>query len=219
MHKSLATPINAILNPAPRRQVFEDMVRGYGTNPKSRSTLLDKAAIKSTSEPCKPSDFITVDKACAHPEAKHSVHHGQAGPINVVEVKGMVFYIPNDAAVVDPKAVCSNALEPSAAPEAVSIAAALGPDPPCAAACPAVMTPKSYAAVAKASVVTAAPAQPAAVPKLSVAASMSSADLKPSTATSQLAANSVPNSVRNESVPKVVANVIDTVSKSKQAAA
>ena len=42
------------------------------------------------------------------------------------------------------------------------------------AASPAVMKPKSYAAVAKASVVTAAPAQPAAVPKLSVAASLPS---------------------------------------------
>ena len=223
MHKSLATPINAILNPAPRRQVFEDMVRGYGTNPKSRSTLLDKAAIKSTSEPCKPSGFITVDEACARPEAKHSVHHGQAGPINVVEAKGMIFYIPNDAAVADPKLVCSNALEPSAAPEAVSTAAALGPELPCAAACPAVMTPKSYAAIAKASVVTAAPPQAAAVPKFSTAASLPSSDLKPSTASSQLAADSAAEAETtsriNESVPKVVANVIDTVSKSKQAAA
>ena len=56
----------------------------------------------------------------------------------------MIFYIPIDAAVVEPKAVCSNALEPSAAPEAASTAAGLGLEPPCAAACPAVMTPKSY---------------------------------------------------------------------------
>ena len=217
MHKSLATPINAILNPVPRRQVFEDMVRGYGTNPKSRSTLLDKAAIKSTSEPCKPSGFITVDEACARPEAKHSVHHGQAGPINVVEAKGMIFYIPNDAAVLEPKAG-SNALEPSAAPEAVSTAAALGPERPCAAACPAVMAPKSYAAVAKASVVTAAPPQPAVAPKSSAAGSMP-LDLKASTAASQLAADTAAEAESPSRMAKVVTNVIDTNSKSEQAAA
>ena len=48
------------------------------------------------------------------------------------------------------------------------------------AASPPVMKPKSYATVAKASVVAAAPPQPAAAPKLRVAASMPSADLKPS---------------------------------------
>ena len=55
------------------------------------------------------------------------------------------------------------------------------------AASPAVMKPKSYAAVAKASVVTAAAPKPAAVPKLS-AASVTSTDLKPATA-SKLAAD------------------------------
>ena len=53
------------------------------------------------------------------------------------------------------------------------------------AASPAVMKPKSYATVAKASVVTAAPAQP----KLSDAAPMPSTDLTPSAAASQLAAD------------------------------
>ena len=186
MHKSLATPINAIFNPVPRWQVFEDI----GINPKSPSALLDEGAIKPTSEPYKPSGFITVDEAwaCAHPKAKHSVHLGPTGPVRVVEAGGETFYLSNDAAVLEPKAVCSNTLEPSAAPEAESTAAALGPELPCAAASPAVMTPTSYAAVAKASVVTAAAPQPAAVPKLSVAASVTSTDLKPATA-SKLAAD------------------------------
>ena len=134
------------------------------------------------------------------------MHHGQAGPINVVEAKGMIFYIPNDAAVLEPKAVCSNALEPSAAPEAASTAAALGPEPPYVAASPAVMTPKSYTAVAKASVVTAAPPQPAAVPK-------------PSAAPSQLAADTAAEAESPSRMAKVVANFIDTNSKSEQAAA
>ena len=59
------------------------------------------------------------------------------------------------------------------------------------AASPPVMKPKSYATVAKASVVAAAPPQPAAVPKLRVAASMPSADLKPSATACKLAADKV----------------------------
>ena len=107
----------------------------------------------------------------------------------MVEAKGVALHLSNDAAVLEPKAVCLNTLEPSAAPEAESTAAALGPELTCAAASPAVMTPKSYAAVVKASVVTAAPAQPAAVPKLSVAASLPSTDVKPSVTASKLAAD------------------------------
>ena len=222
---SLAIPTNAILNLC--RQILEELDVKYSYPAQvSRSTLLDhdEAAVKPTSEPCEPSTFIvTVDEACAHPEAKHSVHHGLAGPINVVEAKGETFYIPIDAAVLEPKAVCSNALEPSAAPEAAaSTAAALGLEPPCAAACPAVMTPTSYAAVAKASVVTAAPPQPAAAPMSSAAASMPSSDLKSSTAAFQLAADATAEaeapSRTNEFVAKVVANV-DTNSKSEQVAA
>ena len=59
------------------------------------------------------------------------------------------------------------------------------------AASPAVMKPKSYAAVAKASVVTAAAPKPAAVPKpkLSTAPSMMSTDLKPSVTASKVAVN------------------------------
>ena len=149
-----------------------------------------EAAITPTTEPCKPSVFITVDKACAHPEAKHSVHHGQAGPVCVVEAEGVALHLSNDAAVLEPKAVCLNTPEPLAAPaEAESTAAALGPELPCAAASPAVMKPKSYAAVVKASVVTTAPPQPAAVLKLSAAASMPSTDLKPSVTVSKLAAD------------------------------
>ena len=158
-----------------RRQVFKDIVRNV------------QAAITPTTEPCKPSVFITVDKACAHPEAKQSVHLGQADPVCVVEAEGVALHLSNDAAVLEPKAVCLNTLEPSAAPEAESTAAALGPELTCAAASPAVMTPKSYAAVAKASVVTAAAPKPAAVPTLS-AASVTSTDLKPATA-SKLAAD------------------------------
>ena len=107
------------------------------------------------------------------------MHHGQAGPINVVEAKGMIFYIPNDAAVADPKLVCSNALEPSAAPEAVSTAAALGPELPCAAASPAVIKSNSYAA---------AVSKPPVGPKFSTAASQLSADLKRPSAASKPAA-------------------------------
>ena len=51
--------------------------------------------------------------------------------------------------------------------------------------------PKSYATVAKASVVAAARRKPAAVPKLRVAASMPSADLKPSATACKLAADKV----------------------------
>ena len=58
-------------------------------------------------------------------------------------------------------------------------------------ASPPVMKPKSYATVAKASVVAAAPPQPAAVPKLRVAASMPSADLKPPATACKLAADKV----------------------------
>ena len=186
----------------PRRQILEEL----GIKPKSRSTLLDDATTKPISEPCKPSRLITVDEACAHPEAKHSVRHGQVSPARVVEAKGVTFHIPNDAAVLEPKAVCSNALEPSAAPEAASTAAALGPEPPYVAASPAVMTPKSYTAVAKASVVTAAPPQPAAVPKPSAAPSQLAADT---------AAEAEAPSPINKFVAKVVDNVIETVSKSK----
>ena len=190
MHKSLATPINAILNPAPRRQIFEDI----GINPKSPSALLDEAAIKPTSEPYKPSGFITVDEAwaCAHPEAKHSVHLGPTGPVRVVEAGGETFYLSNDAAVLEPKAVCSNTIEPSAAPEAESTAAALGPELPCAAASPAVIKSNSYAATVSKPPVgpkfSAAASQPAAGPKLSAAASKLSADLKRPSAASKPAA-------------------------------
>ena len=106
-----------------------------------------------------------------------------------VEAEGVALHLSNDAAVLEPKAVCLNTLEPSAAPKAESTAAALGPKLPCAAASPAVMTPKSYAAVVKASVVTAAPAQPAAISKFSAAASMPSTDVKPSVTASKLAAD------------------------------
>ena len=179
---SLATPINAILNLC--RQILEELDVKYSYPAQvSRSTLLDhdKAAIKPTSEPCEPSTFIvTVDDACAHPEAKHSVHHGLAGPVNVVEAKGETFYIPIDAAVLEPKAVCSNALEPSAAPEAAaSTAAALGPELPCAAASPAVIKSNSYAA---------AVSKPPVGPKFSTAASQLSADLKRPSAASKPAA-------------------------------
>jgi hypothetical protein len=92
-------------------------------------------------------------------------------------------------AMAQPETVLSNVLGPSAAPEAASAAEALGPEPFCAAASPAVIKPKSTAAVAKASVVTAAPPQRAAVPKLSAAASMPSADLKPSATAFKLAAD------------------------------
>ena len=56
---------------------------------------------------------------------------------------------------------------------------------------PPMIKPKSYATVAKASVVTAARPQPAAVPKLRVAASMPSADLKPSATAGKPAAHKV----------------------------
>ena len=56
---------------------------------------------------------------------------------------------------------------------------------------PPMMNPKSYATVAKASVVAAARPQPAAGPKLRVAALMPSADLKPSAAACKLAADKV----------------------------
>ena len=59
------------------------------------------------------------------------------------------------------------------------------------AASPPVMKPKSYATVAKASVVAAARTQPAAVSKRRVAASMPSADLKPSATACKLAADKV----------------------------
>ena len=60
-----------------------------------------------------------------------------------------------------------------------------------AASPPMMMNPKSYAAVSKASVVSAAPPQPAAVPKpkLSTAPSMMSTDLKPSVTASKVAVN------------------------------
>ena len=179
-----------IRNPQPRRQIFE----GLGIKQlKSPPTLLDEAAIKRTPEPSKPSRFTTFDQACRYPEAKQSLHHGQAGPVRMVKVGGMAFFPKNDASAFKPKAVLSNALEPSAAaPETASTAEAFGPEPPCAAVSQAVMKPKSYAAIAKASVVTTAPPQPAAVPKpkLSTAASMPSTDSKPSATTSELTAHS-----------------------------
>ena len=62
------------------------------------------------------------------------MHHGQAGPVRMVKdlVGGTAFFPMNvNAAVFKPKAVLSNALEPSAAPETASTAEALGPEPPC----------------------------------------------------------------------------------------
>ena len=134
------------------------------------------------------------------------MHHGQAGLIRTVEAEGVTYFIRNDVVVLEPKAVCSNALEPSAAaPETTSTAEALGPEPSCAPASPAVMKPKSYAAVAKALVVTAARAQPAAVP------------LKPSGATPEFAAD---NPAEAEAAkPRINAKVVSNViaSKSEQA--
>ena len=190
MRECFATTVNAIHNPV-RRQIFEDLgIKQF----KSPPTLLDEAAIERTSEPSKPSRFTTFDEACQYPEAKQSLHHGQAGPVRMVKVGGMAFFPANDAAAFKPKAVLSNALEPPlAALETASTAEALGPQPPCAAVSPAVMTPKSYAAIAKASVVTTTPAQPAAVPKpkLPTAASMPSSDSKPSPTTSELTAHTM----------------------------
>ena len=60
-----------------------------------------------------------------------------------------------------------------------------------ASASPPMMKPKSHASVAKASVVAAALSQPAAAPKQRVAASMPSADLKPSATACKLAADKV----------------------------
>ena len=165
-------------SPQPRRQILEEL------GVKASSTLLEQASIK----PCTPSRFTTFDEAWDHPGAKHSAHHGPTGPVRMVELGGMVFF--PGAAMVQPEAVLSNVLEPSAAPKSASTAKALGPEPLCAAASQAVMKPKSTAAVAKASVlVTAAPPQRAAVPKLSAAASMPSADLKPSATAFKLAAD------------------------------
>ena len=152
-----------------------------------------EAAITPTTEPCKPSVFITVDKACAPPEAKHSVHLGQADPVCVVEAEGVTFHLSNDAAVLEPKAVCLNTPEPLAAPaEAESTAAALGPELPCAAASPAVIKSNSYAAAVSKPPVgpkfSAAASQPAVGPKLSAAASQLSADLKRPSAASKPAA-------------------------------
>ena len=56
---------------------------------------------------------------------------------------------------------------------------------------PPVMKPKSYATVAKASVVAAARTQPAAVPKRRAAASMPLAGLEPSVTACKLAADKV----------------------------
>jgi hypothetical protein len=167
----------AMPSPQPRRQILEEL------GIKSSSTLLEQAAVK----PCTPSRFTTFDEAWDHPVAKYSVHHGPTGPVRMVELGGMAFF-PRPA-MAQPEAVLSNVLEPSAAPEAASTAEALGPEPLCAAASPAVTKPKSTAAVAKASVVTAARPQRAAVPKLSAAASMPSADLKPSATAFKLAAD------------------------------
>ena len=167
----------AIPSPQPRRQILEEL------GIKASSTLLEQAAVK----PCTPSRFTTFDEAWDNPGAKHSVHHGPTGPVRMVELGGMTFF-PGPA-MAQPEAVLSNVLEPSAAPKSASTAEALGPEPLCAAASPAVMKPKSTAAVAKASVVTAAPPQRAAVPKLSAAASMPSADLKPSATAFKLAAD------------------------------
>jgi hypothetical protein len=105
----------------------------------------------------------------------------------MVELGGMAFFA--GPAMAQPETVLLNVLEPSAAPEAASAAEALGPEPLCAAVSPDVMKPKSTAAVAKASVVTVAPPQRAAVPKLSAAASMPSADLKPPATAFKLAAD------------------------------
>ena len=187
MHECFTTSVNAI-QPHASAQIFKDLgIKQF----KSPPTLLDETAIKSTPEPSKPSRFTTFDQACQYPEAKQSVHHGQAGPVRMVKVGGMAFFPKNDAAAFNPKAVLSNALEPSAALETASAAEALGPDPPCAAVSQAVMKPKSYAAIAKASVVTTTPPQPAAVPKpkLSTAASMPSTDSKRSATTSELTAH------------------------------
>ena len=194
-----ASPTPTSLNPSQhpstlklRRQIFEelDIEHSYPAQV-SRPTLLDEA-IKPTSEPCKPR-LLTVDEACAHQEAKHSMHHGQAGLMRTVEVEGVTYFIRNDV-------VCSNALvESSAAPKAASTAQALGPEPSCAPASPAVMKPKSYAAVAKALVVTAARPQPTAVP------------LKPSGATPHEFAADNPaeaEAAKPRINAKVVANVI-----------
>ena len=73
------------------------------------------------------------------------------------------------------------------------------------AASPPMMKPKSHASVAKASVVAAALSQPAAAPKQRVAASMPSADLKPSATACKLAADKVTHAhTMCISVPRVL---------------
>ena len=115
-------------------QIFAEL--GIDTEFKSPPPLLDKVATKPTSEACKPSWSTTFDEACAHPEAEHIVHHGQAGPVRMVTVGGIAYFPPvNDAAVLKPKAALSNARKPSAAPETASTAEAPPREPPCAALC------------------------------------------------------------------------------------
>ena len=131
----------------------------------------------------------TFADACALPNAKRIMLPGRTGPVNAVEAGGELF-IQNDEAEAEAEAI--------RAPKAESTAAALGSELPCAAASPTVMTPKSYAAVVKASVVTTAPAQPAAVPKFSAAVSMPSSDVKPSAAASQLAEDTTSLKVKDD---------------------
>ena len=76
-----------------------------------------------------------------------------------------------------------------------------------ASASPPVMKPKSYATVAKASVVAAARPQPAAAPKLRVAASMPAADLKPPATACKLAADKVTHADKVRHVRKQMCHV------------
>ena len=125
--------------------------------------LLDGTAIKLASGPSKLSKFAAFDDEACALPAKHSMHHGLGGSFR--------FYN-------NPKAV---------RPKAMELAALLDPEPP------AVTKPKSYAAVAWPSVITAAPPYAAAVLELSAAASLPSSDLKPSAAASQFAADTAVN--------------------------
>ena len=129
----------------------------------------------------------TFADACAHPSAKCLVLRGRTGPVNAVEVDGMLF-IKNDEAEAATEAIRSKAIDPASE---VAVASEVAPAPkPTAGSAAALKSEPSRSVVSSSATVypisyAAAASKPPVGLKPSVASSKFSSGLKHSAPASQ----------------------------------
>ena len=122
----------------------------------------------------------TFADACAHPSAKCLVLRGRTGPVNAVEVNGMLF-IKNDEAEAATEAIRSKAIDPASE---VAVASEVAPAPkPTAGSAAALKSEPSRSVVSSSATVypisyAAAASKPPVGLKPSVASSKFSSGLK-----------------------------------------